>query len=197
MSALRFGGDLMRIERLSESRVKLTVTYEDMEQWGISLENIIDDTDGAKEFFKLLIRKAEVETGFYAENARLMIEAAPDGFDGIDFFVTNLDIQERQNKKTKIRAKAINTKTEPEVFRFETFDDLCDFIKNCPQKDLEGAVYILCEQYYFVTDKKVNTVILEYSRKMSEHIITFSYLKEHGKCIIEKDAAETIKKYFK
>lgn len=183
----------MRIERLSESKIKFTVTYEDMEKWGISIESFIEDTPKARELFKVLIEKAETETGFRAGNSRLMIEAQPGKYDEIVLFVTNLDIQEGRNKKGKLRAKAIMP--DPDVFKFEKFDDLCDFVKNCTHKNYGGAVYLLDDVYYLVSDE-VNARIVEYGKPVYTGGITSAYLKEHGKCIIEKDAICTIEKYF-
>ncbi len=185
----------MKIERISESKIKLTVTGQDMTEWGVSIEHIIADTPKARELFRVLIKKAELEAGFYAENARLMIEALPGEYDGIDLFVTNLDIQESKNKKARLRAKAIEPKSQYGIFCFEKFDDLCDFVRNCSHANGEGALYKMDEKYYFVAGKDINPLIVEYGREEVE--ITFAHLKEHSKCVIERSAIETIEKYFK
>ncbi len=185
----------MKIEKLSESRIKFTVSLEDMERWGISLESLVMDTPKARELFKVLIKRAEVETGFCADNARLMVEAQPGKGNAIILFVTNLDVQQAQSGKMRVRAKITEEKRH-RIFKFENFDHVCDFVKIASgQKG--GAMYVCEEKYYLVLSGICSALISEYGREILKGEITLPYLKEHGKCIIEDKALETIEKYFK
>ena len=88
--AVLIGGEIMKIEKLSESKIKFTVSREDMERWGITVESLITDTPKARELFKILIKRAEDETGFFAKGSNLMIEAQPGKGDAIILFITKL-----------------------------------------------------------------------------------------------------------
>ena len=187
----------MKIEKLSDSKIKLTVTFEDMERLGVKLEHFIEDTPQAREFFKQIMKRAEDETGFCAENAHLMIEAMPVKSNGIVFFVTNLDTHVFQNKKPRVRAKAVTENKSIFIYEFEYFDDICDFVKIAAPLQSGGAIYSLNGKYYLISDSEISPLIFEYGRRTVKEYITPIYLSEHGTCIIEKDAISTIEKYFK
>ena len=54
----------MKFEKLSESRIKITVSGDDLDLWGITATGLIKNTPEAQEVFWYIIRKAETETGF-------------------------------------------------------------------------------------------------------------------------------------
>jgi len=186
----------LKIEKLSDSKIKLTVTFEDMERLGVNLEHFVTDTPQAREFFRQLMKQAETETGFRAENAHLMIEAMPAKSDGIVFFVTNLDTHVFRDRKPRVRAKAVTENKNIFIYEFEQFDDICDFVKTSAPLHKGGAVYSLDESYYLIADTEMSPLISEYGKKVTAEHITPIYLSEHGKCIIGKDAIGTIEKYF-
>ena len=184
----------MKIEKLSESKIKFTVSREDMERWGITVESLITDTPKARELFKILIKRAEDETGFYAKGSNIMIEAQPGKGDAIILFVTNLDMHLQSLGKGRLRAKAVQQSTHF-IYEFENFDDLCEFakLKNNIEK---SSLYSFEKNYYLVLFESCSAIINEYGKEMKKNEITLPYLKEHGKCIAEKDALITIEKYF-
>lgn len=184
----------MKIEKLSESKIKFTVYLEDMERWGISLESLAADTPKARELFNLLIKRAEIETGFSAANSRLMIEAQPGKDDAIVLFITNLDMQQAGGKM-RVRAKAAPDRKN-KIFIFDDFENLCT-LASVNKNDEGGTLYTLDGRYYLVLNSDCAAGISEYGKETKRDEITLSYLNEHGKCIIERDALKTIEKYFK
>lgn len=192
--AVLIGGEIMKIEKLSESKIKFTVSREDMERWGITVESLITDTPKARELFKILIKRAEDETGFFAKGSNLMIEAQPGKGDAIILFITNLDTHLQSLGKGKLRAKAVRQNTHF-IYEFENFDDLCEFAKL--KNDIEiSSLYLFEKKYFLVLFKPYGAIINEYGKEMKKDEITLPYLKEHGKCIAENDALITIEKYF-
>ena len=187
----------MKIEKISDSKIKLTVTGEDMLLHGISLESFVNDTPQMRSFFNTLIKKAEAETGFCAENSRLMIEAHPSDAGGVILFVTNLDREEVSSvKKPKIRAKAIETKKETSVFEFDSFDGICNFVKECTCYYRGGSVYSYRDKYYLITANSITPLVFEYASKLVKEPLFEAMLTEHGKCVIEKNAIDIIDQYF-
>jgi len=188
----------MKIEKLSDSRIKLTVTGEDMKAHGISLESFVNDTPQMRSFFHALIKRAEAETGFCANNSRLMIEAHPYDAGGVILFVTNLDREQgiSSPRKSRLRAKAIEHKKDTSIFEFENFDGICNFVKTCDCMYRGGSIYLYKDKYFLVADNNINPLIFEYAEKLCTNPLMESILKEHGKCIIEKNAIDIIDQYF-
>ena len=75
--------NIMKVERISANKIKVTVTIEDLDRWGVNPEMFAEDCEETRELFRTLIRRAEYETGFSVENSRVMVEAIPHKYDGL------------------------------------------------------------------------------------------------------------------
>lgn len=191
------GGDSMKIEKISDSRIKLTISREDMDSFGINVNSILTDAPQMKHFFQSLMKKAEKETGFCAENSRLMIEAHSHEAGGVILFVTNLDKTKTAAPTRKIRAKAKEEITNGiSVFEFASFEDICNFVKNCYGGYRGGALYAYKDKYYLSSFRNIHPLVFEYVKNIYEEPLFEAMLREHGKCIIEENAINTIDKYF-
>ncbi len=67
----------MKIEKISENQIRCTVTREDMLQRSLKLSELAYGSDKARNLFKDMMRQAELEFGFVAEDMPIMIEAIP------------------------------------------------------------------------------------------------------------------------
>ena len=192
----------MKIERVSYNKIKVTVTTLDLIKWGVSLDNFVQDTPQARELFRTLIKRAEFETGCSFENSRLVVEAVPNKYDGIIFFVTKMeddapDLPLPQQKKARIRAKATRRNTA-EIFEFE---DLEGLIVCAKQVDIiiNTDLYSYLDRYYLVAyeDEDTCTPLSEYGDRLSkEDAYALQHIKEHGTMIAENNALEMLKNIF-
>lgn len=80
----------MKIEKISENKIKCTLNREDLESHNIVLTEFAYGSEKAREFFRELMLQAEDEVGFEAEDIPLMIEAIPVNQDCIVLFVTKV-----------------------------------------------------------------------------------------------------------
>ena len=51
----------MKVERISANKIKVTVTIEDLDRWGVNPEMFAEDCEETRELFRTLIRRAEYE----------------------------------------------------------------------------------------------------------------------------------------
>ena len=80
----------MKIEKVSENQLKLTLTKADLVERDISLDDLIHPTEKAQRLFRDIMEQALDEYDFVAENTPLMVEAVPVGMDGIMIIVTKV-----------------------------------------------------------------------------------------------------------
>lgn len=80
----------MKIERISENKIKCTLNQEDLASRDIVLTEFAYGSEKARAFFRDLMIQAEDEVGFEAEDIPLMIEAIPVNQDCIVLFVTKV-----------------------------------------------------------------------------------------------------------
>ena len=73
----------MKIERISENQLKLTLTKADLAERKIKLEDLISPSERTQKLFRDIMEQALDEEDFISENTPLMVEAIPSGGDGI------------------------------------------------------------------------------------------------------------------
>ncbi|MCD7738540.1 MAG: adaptor protein MecA [Lachnospiraceae bacterium] len=67
----------MKIERISENQIRCTLTRDDMMKRSLKLSELAYGSEKARNLFRDMMRQAELEVGFQAEDIPLMIEAIP------------------------------------------------------------------------------------------------------------------------
>ncbi|MCD7806865.1 MAG: adaptor protein MecA [Lachnospiraceae bacterium] len=67
----------MKIERISENQIRCTLTRDDMMKRSLKLSELAYGSEKVKNLFRDMMRQAEMEVGFRAEDIPLMIEAIP------------------------------------------------------------------------------------------------------------------------
>ncbi len=182
----------MKFEKLSEQRIKITVSGEDLDLWGISASGLVQNTPEAQEVFWYIIRKAESETGFSPGEARLLVEAMPTKGEGIILFMTAL-FEEKEHKRVRVK---LPKEERCVIYEFESFDDLCASL-SCFFYHPSATLYEMNRKYYLslLPSDAIHT-LSEYGSKVKDGHRYLSYLKEHGNLILEKEAVARLKEYF-
>ena len=85
----------MKIERVSDTQLKLTLTKADLMERDIRLEDLIHPGEKTQKLFRDIMEQAMEECDFVTENAPLMVEAVPVGLDGIMIIVTKVEDKEK------------------------------------------------------------------------------------------------------
>ena len=68
----------MKIEKIADNKVKITVSFEELEKRNITLHDIEVNSTIAKDFFTDLIEESNVDDCFEFEDSQLLIEASAD-----------------------------------------------------------------------------------------------------------------------
>lgn len=81
----------MKIEKVNENQIRCTLTREDLASRELKISELAYGTEKAKTLFRDMMRQANFEFGFEAEDIPLMIEAIPLNAECIVLIITKVD----------------------------------------------------------------------------------------------------------
>lgn len=102
----------MKIEKISENKIRCTLTREDLESRNIQLSELAYGSEKAKELFRDMMWQAQQEFGFEANDAPLMIEAIPMKSERIVLLITKVDNPEELDARFSKFTGAISPDSE-------------------------------------------------------------------------------------
>ena len=198
----------MKFELLKSNKIKVTMNAQDCAELGISFESMAKNSPESREIFFKLLRRAEKETGFTCDNARLVVEAAIQAEKSeMTLFVTkvdneeekalfdklsklNLDLLPKMEKKEEEKVETPKISTMIELADFEDVIKMCHTMREC----FWGNLYSYKDKYYM-------TMLPTYIPKASEFGSVCpegyrSIVEEHGTAIVKSSAFLTIRNRF-
>lgn len=213
----------MKIERISENQMKLTLTRDDLRERDINLEDLIHPSEKTQQLFRDIMEQALDEQDFISENTPLMVEAVPSGTDGIMIIVTKVTNKEKTStaspfsqtaESRRWKKKPLDTLEHTEeknadilIYSFPQLDDVIrvSLRLNGLFKG-ESAVYKNDGRYFLVLQGNTYTaeespdelelILREYGQKHISNSLAKYYLLEHGETILPQQAIRTMAKTF-
>ncbi|MCR4435266.1 MAG: adaptor protein MecA [Clostridiales bacterium] len=208
----------MKIEKISENKIKVTISLNDLEERNIDLNSLNYNSPATQELFWDMMEQAEVQYGFNAADSQICVEAIPDSEDGFIITITKIDedgdfesIQKYiknkyRNTDVRVKRKSRRLYSTIMIYSFSKFEDLCMLTENIRLLYKgDSSLYKYKNTYYLIlTRNSLNTVntkafelmLSEYGKKVSNTSFYEGFLSEHGTQIIEYDALEIINSYF-
>lgn len=210
----------MKIEKLTENKIRVIVSTEDLIKTNTDLNSIMAKAIESQKLFLEILSRAEKEVDFHTEGCKLLIEAFSSIDDFLIFTITKYSSKEKKSasnispKKPVAKRKNVDYSSENTVYSFSSFDELCDFC-NCidTYKNLDTSkmyknisLYLYNNIYYLVIQninlkypllKTFHSIALEFGKPYSNSKLFISKLFEHGTNIIKKNAIKTLTKHFK
>lgn len=207
----------MRIEKINDNKIKVTVNKEDIKIWNVTIKNLTDNTPEARDLFWFALRQAEKDVNFKVGEAQLLVEALPHGGEEFIMFISKvnsyenvMDIIEANTKnfdktvevKVKKRTRSASSLS---IFMFEDFESLCNCIKeteglffgNSSLYKYSGKFYLVLVPSDSMMFFETENIITEFATRVKNPAIFEGVLKEHGEKMIEEGAVETVLTYFK
>jgi len=207
----------MKIERISENVIKVTISLSDLEERNIDLDALNYNSPAAQELFWDMMEQAELQLGFDIYDSQLLIEPVTDEDDGFVVTITKVDedgdfesIQKyikSKFKKTdvKLKKKSRRLLSTLLVYSFRSLDDMavaCRKIQNIYSG--ESSAYKLKTMYYLIFSKtnyniddlrKLELSLSEFGKKLSNASFYEGYLNEYGEKICENNAVDILASY--
>lgn len=208
----------MKIEKISESTIKVTISLNDLKDRNVDLNTLNYNTPAAQEFFWDLMEQAESQLGFNLSDSQLIIEPVPDSGNGFVINITRIDedgefesiqkyIKSRM-KKSDLRVKKKSRKVCSALFiyAFKNIDDICGLARKLENIYSGESTLYKCKDTYYLTltrsglaaanFKQFELMLNEYGMKVSNISFFEGYLNEYGEKVIENDALNILKQYF-
>ncbi len=207
----------MKFEKVSDTKIRVILTPEDLIKEHIDFHSFMTNSAESQDLFLNILDKAEKEIGFITQDCKIRIETlAMSGGDFI-FTVTKLlpdntsDLHIR--KKVKVRRKKVSMSSNNLVYKFDCFDDFCEFSNfvsnNTIYSKLKIAKSILLysyNNYYYLVFKNLNTNlsdirnffsgISEFCTYVNNSDVFMYKLQERGKIIFKNNAITKCLYYF-
>ena len=183
----------MKFERLTDTKIRITLTLKEIQDNNISNEAIFTNSNHSQRLLQLMLNEAKEKIGFKTNDSKLLVEALAVSEQEYTFIITKLETTdiEKINKFF--------------IFRFDSFDnfiDLCIFLSNISDLNLKEfsknfSLLLYNNTYYLCnSDPQSYPVLLDYMKNVFSEFATpvndLSYiegsLNEYGKTIFENNA---------
>lgn len=206
----------MRIERISDSIIKVTISKNDLRERNIDLASLNYNSPAAQEFFWELMEQAEIQLGFNLSDSQLIIEPLPDCGNGFIINITKIDEDEgfesiQKYIKSRLKKSELRVKKKSRIcsafliYSFESIDDVYGLANRLEGKYNGESTLYRCKQTYYLSLtrsglspanlKMMELLLNEYGTKITNVSFYEGYLNEYGEKVIENNALEILKQY--
>ncbi|MEI3523126.1 MAG: adaptor protein MecA [Anaerotignum sp.] len=210
----------MKIERVSDTQLKLTLTKLDLAERDIKLEDLIRPGEKNPQLFRDIIGQAMEECDFITENIPLMVEAVPVGLDGIMIIVTKVESKDKNSNPTELfnqakdlhrfKKKTIRQQKKRKPKRTTTCWSTpsanwmtsltypsewnpCTNGASSLYKN-EGRYFLVMQGNTYTTEETIDhleTILIDADKRIST-LLSKYYLAEHGETIISEEAIKAL-----
>lgn len=187
----------MKIELLDDNTVKIMLSKEDMEQFGITYDEMDYKNPETKRVILKLIDTVKKDASIDLSKGKLFIEAFPYADGGCILYVNILNPSGSESSK-----KQKSSFDTPLIYRFVDLSALCAAARCLHERYdhiiLKNALYLLEDAYYlslytyFKLDDKVSCLLGEYGQFFGKGAVAAALVQEHAKELLDKDAIQTI-----
>lgn len=126
----------MKIEKINENQIRCTLTKVDLEQHQVRISELAYGTEKAKQLFREMMKQAQIQFGFEADNIPLMIEAIPVNMDCLILIVTKVeDPEELDTRFSKFAPYREKDAVEP--IPFDGADNIIDIFQKLVESQLK------------------------------------------------------------
>lgn len=199
----------MKFEKLTENKIRITLTSQDLIDKKIDFHNFMANSIESQQLFLDMLDKAEEEIGFTTKNYRIKLDALAmtDG----DFILTvtrmnqNPEIDKAQKRKLSIKRKKANLDSTQVVYTFNKFEDFVDFYSfiqnnnftNLNQLAKEIILYTYKDNYFlslssinseYKSFSKFFSSITEFATYLNSSEVFISKLNECGTVLLKNNA---------
>lgn len=132
----------MKIEKVNDNQIRCTLTRDDLASRELKISELAYGTEKAKNLFRDMMKQANYEFGFEAEDIPLMIEAIPLNSECIVLVITKVEDPEELDTRFSRFAPSVNESMEDEYDLSEDdldgSDDVVDLFRRL-QESRKGA----------------------------------------------------------
>ena len=127
----------MKVEKINENKIRITLTFEELERRQITLDDLEKDNLIARNLFLDLIEESNLDEDFIIDDSQLFIEACYDNNNLFIVTITKVDsipelrryalmdnIQKKGYKRKSSSRKIIDYRVESNIYSFSSLDTI-------------------------------------------------------------------------
>lgn len=204
----------MKFEKLSEYKLKITMSNEELENSNGDLDSFMSDPSVARKSILDILDRAKEEVGFNIGNNKVRIDARCQYNGDFIFTVTKLIPKNKNVKKVKPKKIKIHRNENCLIYSFddiEHFFTFCSFLKKQKINKLKSfsklvELYKLNNKYYLICSEinndyehiaKLYSCITEFGNFYSTQEVMTFMIKERGLLVLKNNAIQIAQKNFK
>jgi adapter protein MecA 1/2 len=195
-------GLIMRLERLNYNKIKIFLTLDDLNDRGLTKEDVWKDSLKWHQLFHEMLEEASEEFGVDIQGS-VAVEIFSMQSQGMVMIVT---MEEQMDDEELLEDGFIEMQVTVEgsediLFEFQDFEDVIQMAAELNRVQIkEGSLYCYKEKYYYhVTDiaaENVHRVIAILAEYGDSAFTSIHVIQEYGKVLIESQAVKELVKYF-
>ena len=194
----------MRLERINYNKIKIFLTFDDLDERGLTKEDLWKDSQKVHQLFRDMIDEASVELGFEVSGS-LAVEVYALQAQGMVVIVTSTDeeLLEEDFTDDYIEMQVTVDESHELFYEFHSFEYLIDLAKRLKPFNIDGGIiYSLENIFYLLLEEDepecidMDTLIAMLSEYGFPSTMTTHRVHEYGKIIMENNAMKQINGYF-
>jgi adapter protein MecA 1/2 len=196
------GGIFMRLERLAYDKMKIFLTYEDLEERGISTDKTWTDVPVIDDMFQDMIAEASQELNFDADGP-VVVEVFSIPAQGVVVIVTKTDELFDDFEEPVLEWQLSNSENDPLLFKFENIEHIIQMSKTLVSLNVKGGNLYSFEGFYYLhfAEEDVShlkkTTLVSIMREYGEKAKTTVHLmEEYGNLIVRSIAMQQMYEHF-
>ncbi|NSL53344.1 genetic competence negative regulator [Calidifontibacillus erzurumensis] len=194
----------MRLERLNYNKIKIFLTFDDLNERGLTKEDLWHDSQKVHQLFRDMMSEASDELGFEADGP-IAIEVYSLQAQGMVIIVTkNSSFQDEDEEFNDFIEMQVTVDESDDIFyEFQSLDDLILLssrlnilgIKGGKLYSYQGRFYLELQEYE-LNDHITENIIAILSEFGTPSTITIYRVIEYGKELMSENAIGQIYHYF-
>ena len=214
----------MEMEHINENTIRVLIKSEDLAARGITFLDLLGNHNEIENFFYSILEEVDIDEEFKGSEA-VTFQVLPKG-DGLELFISkNLPPEGMENfddmsdgsteditdmLKKHVASKLQETESQPElgnrfIFELNSFEAMVQLASEVYLDSVTTNLYQMNDRYYLevqfmdndTTDIEVENALAYLMEFANRTQVTSEVLAEYGKIIMEHDALELTRYYFK
>lgn len=214
----------MEMEHINENTIRVLIKSEDLAARGITFLDLLGNHNEIENFFYSILEEVDIDEEFKGSDA-VTFQVLPKG-DGLELFISkNLPPEGMENfddmsdgsteditdmLKKHVASQLQETESQPElgnrfIFELNSFEAMVQLASEVYLDSVTTNLYQMNDRYYLevqfmdndTTDIEVENALAYLMEFANRTQVTSEVLAEYGKIIMEHDALELTRYYFK
>lgn len=133
-------GYTMKLVKINENQIRCTLTREDLASRELKINELAYGTEKTKTLFRDMMRQANYEFGFEAEDIPLMIEAIPLNAECIVLIITKVENPEELDTRFSRFAPSVTDEFEEENFSEIASNEMLDLFRQIETEENDNSL---------------------------------------------------------